>query len=234
MGAQKDGRTLETRKDLVVNADVRRERLAPEPQKENVPLEVTRHRQNAEKENQLKRKVSARRSQILCELGGDNVGGSTSIGGAMDCMTQTSAHSSTSTIPVFVDDEFAHHDCQHAGALPASGGVQYAQAIAELSCDNRSVVHTLTRRLDAMRAFKGHLAAGNLQSALSAVSSCRDWWSRHDVNRFRSVLLNAKESSAMHHLGTATELELCQAIAEYDKLFEGGVQSRSMFKELDN
>jgi hypothetical protein len=187
-----------------------------ELQKENMPIDVMKSRKSAEPDNKPKLKVSARRDPPLRDLGCKDVGDPVPIMTA----AETSRCTHTSSISVFVDEEFAHHD--YFGVLPDTGGVQDLQAtesgkpqdentnagvtlpeaISELSSGHHATVQLLTRRLAEMRTFRSHLAKKDVQAATKAVSSGQDCWSQREVACFRSVLRKAGANFTDHDVGT--------------------------------
>merc|ERR1719409_1344248 len=80
----------------------------------------------------------------------------------------------------------------------SSTGAQLAGDRSGSQCQ-QAAMHTLSRRLDAMRAFKECWAAGDLHAVLEVMSRNKDCWGQQDMERFRLLLEKAA--------GTSTNLQ---------------------------
>jgi len=205
------------------SVEARKVNTLKEAQKENIPLEVikeplriasTKADAGVEKERRPRHRVGEvlRPGEPFQELSGKSTfnkagGFAPTAGNAPPCHP-----AALSSLPVFVDAEFEHHD-----ATPPAGSHRFhlqmtpphchsrspeeiaapefgPEVLAGFTNDHQATVQALARRLDALRTFKAYLAAGDVRAARSTMSSCQDCWSQRDIKRFQLLLENVKPS----------------------------------------
>lgn len=174
--------------------DRRKHKCSLHPSKENVPLDSSKEQsENASIKNcsggekmirqNCKMGTVPRRGQALQELSKNgDVCAQVSVAG-----DSSSRRVATSNFPVFVDDEFTERGLDQHCRAPTPEAALVPEALAS-SISDRTTTRTLGQRLDALRAFKCHMASGNLHMAVSSLSSSRDCWSQQEIGRFQSVL----------------------------------------------
>lgn len=202
--------------------------------KENVPFEVLKEKQGiaaaimTDRWPKRRARDVPQQGVVLQELRANDTACSTFIGN----VHSPRHHSASSTLPVFVDAQFADKDStggasiakvdppqclQHEGQDAAAAAAAAASADddaavaprASLSRDSvaghQAAVQIFGNRLEALRAFKCHLALGDLNAAVDVVSSSENCWSRQELDRFQSVLENAAHGTAKLRSGKLLE-----------------------------
>lgn len=196
--------------------------------KENVPFERQDLVSGMEKEFRPRRKVAevVRQAQTLQEVKGSAARCPSPIDSNL-IVESDQAAASSSSLPVFVDEEFAAPSASgdHAEADARGGAAEVSAAMVRASellagfitNGHQATAHALGRRLFALRAFKRHLAAGDARAALTSISSCSDCWSQADIHRFGWVFDDAKLGIAK--MQPARAAELCKVCHEFEELF---------------
>jgi len=128
-----------------------------------------------------------------------------------------------SSLPVFVDDEFEMNEsskCQQGYTkgcdYEAAGATLASDVLSGVAEGHLTVVQTVGTRLNAMRAFKGRLAFGDVCGALDAVLSSQNCWGRQDIVRFRSLLASAAMGLTQRQPVMAANMR--KAVADLEEL----------------
>jgi hypothetical protein len=150
-------------------------------QKENLPLE-------AKKEHILMESQKARLNIAAQNKGGlsSQTSRRQSLPGLAAAVKGAGiAPVTTSSFPIFVDDEFAD--------LVGSGVAASAEPLDILAVTegHQATVETLSARLASLRAFKSHWSAGNTSKALPEMHAKSNRWATRDIDKIRLILEDA-------------------------------------------
>lgn len=163
-----------------IPAEVRRNSVASVAQKENIPLETG-------KENTSFEAVSAR----------SNTGGNRTSRLSLQELAAVPnsfkgvSPAFTSSLPIFVDDEFA--DPVSTSTIGASP--EPSEILCMVDEGHQAFVDSLSTRLESIRAFKTHWASGNTCKALPELASRSNHWAHRDIDKVRLLLDNASSST---------------------------------------
>mmetsp|Transcript_12607 Transcript_12607/g.20842 ORF Transcript_12607/g.20842 Transcript_12607/m.20842 type:complete len:581 (-) Transcript_12607:179-1921(-) len=169
--ARKENVSTEPKKQSHV-CDMQKENLPLEAKKEHILMESQKARLNIAAQNKGGLSSQTSRRQSLPGL-------AAAVKGA------GIAPVTTSSFPIFVDDEFAD--------LVGSGVAASAEPLDILAVTegHQATVETLSARLASLRAFKSHWSAGNTSKALPEMHAKSNRWATRDIDKIRLILEDA-------------------------------------------